>query len=103
MGTPVIDLVCSALGASLCSGLIGNLEGLVPPPSLGGKPILSLAAASGRPDVVRWLLKYRQSAIGGGTDPCSGASPLHFAALGGHNHVCEVLLREGNVTADTRE
>eukprot|EP00440_Ansanella_granifera_P070895 gb/GFBE01076943.1/.p1 GENE.gb/GFBE01076943.1/~~gb/GFBE01076943.1/.p1 ORF type:complete len:311 (+),score=43.62 gb/GFBE01076943.1/:1-933(+) len=99
----MVDLVCSALGALICSGHMRDLEGLVRPPKEGGKPILSLAAASGRPDVVRWLLKNSQYVTREGNDELSGACPLHFAALGGHGHVCEVLLREGGTAVDTRD
>ncbi|OLQ15715.1 Ankyrin-2 [Symbiodinium microadriaticum] len=100
----MMDLVCSALSASLSSGLLETLEGLVRSPQYGARPILCHAAASGRPDVVRWMLKNWSSARAfiEPSEPC-GASPLHFAALGGHGHVCEVLLEEGGLDVDGRD
>jgi len=98
--TAIMDLVCCALGASLSSGLMQTLEGLVRFPH--GRPILCHAASSGRPDVVRWLLKHWKSELQSAEEPC-GASPLHFAALGGHDHVCEVLIEHGAAEVDCRD
>jgi len=101
----MMDLVCSALSATLNSGLLDSLEGLVRSSQYGARPILCHAAASGRPDVVRWMLKNWTSARvfqDSPSEPC-GASPLHFAALGGHGHVCEVLLDEGGIDVDSRD
>ncbi|CAK9015607.1 unnamed protein product [Durusdinium trenchii] len=99
-GETLMDLVCCALGASLSSGLMDTLEGLVRFPH--GRPILCHAASSGRPDVVRWLLKHWKSELELADEPC-GASPLHFAALGGHEHVCEVLIEHGAADVDCRD
>lgn len=96
----MMDLVCCALGASLSSGLMETLQGLVRFPH--GRPILCHAASSGRPDVVRWLLKHWRSELDSSDEPC-GASPLHFAALGGHDHVCEVLIEHGAADVDCRD
>ncbi|CAJ1372889.1 unnamed protein product [Effrenium voratum] len=98
--TSMMDLVCCALGASKSSGLMHTLEGLVRFPH--GRPLLCHAASSGRPDVVRWLLKHWSSELQSADEPC-GASPLHFAALGGHGHVCEVLIECGGALVDSRD
>ena len=56
----VMDLLCCALGATLSSGLLNTLQGLTKFPQ--SRPLLCHAASSGRPDVVRWLLKHWKQA-----------------------------------------
>jgi len=87
-----MDLVCSVLRAALRVGELG-LRSLQ---RSDGKTVLSLAAGAGRPDVVRWLLlaaPERETRLDQPDD--IGATALHYAALGGHEHVCELLLAQG--------
>jgi hypothetical protein len=87
----VTDLVCCILAAATCSGEI-SLSGME---CADGKTVLTMAAAAGRPDVVRWLLNAPGSiGLADQPDAC-GASALHYAGLAGHDHVCEVLLAGG--------
>lgn len=102
-GPMMIDLVCCVLDALLGSGLMPNLGDLVRSPQSGGKSLLSLAADSGRPDVVRWLLRNMPCGPHLQQDEWSGTTPLHFAALGGHSHVCEVLLGQKDAVVDVRD
>ncbi|CAE8581023.1 unnamed protein product [Polarella glacialis] len=98
ISTSEMDLVCCVLGAGIFSGSIGSLRGL-------GQPVLLQAAAKGRPDVVHWLLSQRwhRGLLAGEKDEASGATALHFGALGGHDHVCEILLRDGGSEVDARD
>lgn len=90
-GSEVMDLVCCILAAATCSGEV-SLCGME---CTDGKTVLTMAAAAGRPDVVRWLLNAPGCAsLVDRPDSC-GACALHYAALAGHDHVCEVLIAGG--------
>lgn len=84
----VVDLVCCILGIAARSGQAGVRSVERP----DGKSVLTLAAAAGRPDVVRWLLHMPGCASLMHLPDRSGVYPLHYAALEGHHHVIEVLL-----------
>mmetsp|Transcript_1981 Transcript_1981/g.5008 ORF Transcript_1981/g.5008 Transcript_1981/m.5008 type:complete len:309 (+) Transcript_1981:87-1013(+) len=87
----VMDLVCCILAAATCGGEVS----LCSMQCADGKTVLTMAAMAGRPDVVRWLLDSTSGAgLADKPDAC-GASALHYAALAGHDHVCEVLLAGG--------
>mmetsp|Transcript_6912 Transcript_6912/g.21087 ORF Transcript_6912/g.21087 Transcript_6912/m.21087 type:complete len:280 (-) Transcript_6912:176-1015(-) len=87
----VMDLICCILAVAMCSGQV-SLHSLK---KNDGKTVLTMAAAAGRPDVVRWLLHTPGCAALVDQRDANGASPLHYAALAGHDHVCEVLLAGG--------
>lgn len=86
-----MDLVCCTLAAAECSrrGAVESMR------CQDGKSVLTMAAAAGRPDVVSWLLSITGGPAMTELRDASGASALHYAALGGHSHACEVLLQNG--------
>lgn len=86
-----MDLVCCALAVTVCCGEV-NLGNMCLP---DGKTVLTRAAAAGRPDVVRWLLEALDSRGMVNHPDAHGATSLHYAALHGHHHVCQVLLDWG--------
>jgi len=87
-----MDLICSVLRAAL----LMSERGLQSLRRDDGKTVLSLAAGAGRPDVVRWLLLEAPERETRMDQPDKvGATALHYAALGGHEHVCELLLAQG--------
>lgn len=85
-----MDLVCCMLAAAMRSS-----EARLCLERADGKTALTLAARAGRPDVVRWLLQDPDVAACVDRIDSGGASALHYAALHGHEHVCEVLLAAG--------
>jgi ankyrin repeat protein len=88
-----MDLMCCILSAAIRGANVSmcSLD------SSDGKTALSLAAAGGRPDVVRWLLQTGPEVAVVMQQPDKvGARALHYAALEGHHHVCEVLLANGS-------
>lgn len=87
-GGVVMDLVCCILAAAFCSGQV-TMESLR---RSDGRTVLTMAATAGRPDVVRWLLHLPGCAALVSQPDIGGACPMHYAALAGHEHVCEVLL-----------
>ena len=52
------------------------------------------AVASGRLDLIKWLVKRRPSLLDVATQ--DGKTPLHVSALHGHLDVCKVLLDNGS-------
>jgi hypothetical protein len=97
-GEDGMDLVCCIMSVAIRGGCA--LRSFDCP---RGKTALIRAAEAGRPDVVRWLLNSSPdgAALMEQPDDC-GARALHYAALEGHPHVCEVLLETG-ASADTRD
>jgi len=97
-GEDGMDLVCCIMSVAIRGGC--RLRSFDCP---RGKTALSRAAEGGRPDVVRWLLHSSPdgAALMDAPDD-GGAHALHYAALEGHPHVCEVLLEAG-ASADTMD
>lgn len=83
-----MDLICCMLSAAIRVGEISMCSWDRP----DGKTALTMAAAGGRPDVVRWLLQVMPSSAMIERPDSLGSRALHHAALEGHSHVCEVLL-----------
>lgn len=87
-----MDLMCGVLLA-VTRGADVAFESLT---SRKERTVLTTAAVGGRPDVVRWMLQAVPAAAAAVMQPDKrGARALHYAALEGHAHVCEVLLQGG--------
>mmetsp|Transcript_17525 Transcript_17525/g.37865 ORF Transcript_17525/g.37865 Transcript_17525/m.37865 type:complete len:341 (+) Transcript_17525:100-1122(+) len=86
----LMDMVCGILSAAT---RIGELA-LHDLDRADGKSLLAVAATSGRPDVVHWLLSCADARDSHHLDQ-DGTSPLHHAACAGHDHVCELLIAAG--------
>eukprot|EP00929_Paragymnodinium_shiwhaense_P023979 TRINITY_DN14889_c0_g1_i1.p1 TRINITY_DN14889_c0_g1~~TRINITY_DN14889_c0_g1_i1.p1 ORF type:complete len:330 (-),score=60.82 TRINITY_DN14889_c0_g1_i1:220-1209(-) len=88
-----IDACCAVLAFAKRSGLVAIEEVRAKPASR--LTLLSQAASHGRPDVIRFLLRYIYSRRDVDHLDNYGASALHYAALEGRGGVCRVLIDFG--------
>lgn len=87
-----LDACCSTLAFAHATGVPLSVVTAASP---SARSVLSTAAAAGRPDVVRFLLGHAGGAATANYQDANGVSALHYAALEGQDHVCNVLLEWG--------